>query len=166
MQHEDYEEWNGFTRAHLTDPENLAGKIHLPPPPDISFPSRSPSRRPRSSSQLSPLLSPNSLPPLSPISVSVTPARPAPSQPRYLGSRSRKVKPPRHLMDENGIKMKAHFRIMKMCGGRLGSWGGCRGADQINIEIYVCLARAQTIPMCYFHQGGQSGKHNKNFNSV
>lgn len=58
-------------------------------------------------------------------------------------------------MDENGIKMKAHFQIMKICGGRLGSRGGCRGADQINIEIYVCLARAQTIPMCYFHQGAK-----------
>lgn len=58
-------------------------------------------------------------------------------------------------MDENGIKMKAHFQIMKICGGRLGSWGGCRGADQINIEIYVCLAPAQTIPMCYFHQGAK-----------
>lgn len=69
-------------------------------------------------------------------------------------------------MDENGIKMKAHFQIMKICGGRLGSWGGCWGADQINIEIYVCLAQAQTIPMCYFHHGGQSGKHNKNLNSV
>lgn len=26
-------------------------------------------------------------------------------------------------MDENGIKMKAHFRIMKICGRRLGSRG-------------------------------------------
>ena len=28
----------------------------------------------------------------------------------------------------------------------------------------MCLAGAQTIPVCYFHQGGQSGKHNKNSN--
>lgn len=38
-------------------------------------------------------------------------------------SGSRKVKPPRRLMDENGIKMKAHFQIMKICGGRLGDSG-------------------------------------------
>lgn len=31
-----------------------------------------------------------------------------------------------HLMDENGIKMKAHFQIMKMSGGRLGGRQGFR----------------------------------------
>lgn len=116
------------------------------------FLSCSPSLHPRSSSHSAPYL-PTSLFPLSPISVSVTLAR---SLPTSLSlSRSCKVKPPRRLMDENGIKMKAHFQIMKICSRRLGSLGGCWGADQINIEIYVCLARAQTIPMCYFQQGAK-----------
>lgn len=67
-------------------------------------------------------------------------------------------------MDENGIKMKAHFQIMKICGRRLGGRGGfAEVSDQINIEIYVCLAAAQPVSMCHFHRGGQSGKHNKNF---
>lgn len=58
-----------------------------------------------------------------PISASVTLTL---SLPTSLSlSRSRKVKPPRRLMDENGIKMKAHFQIMKICSGRLGSRGSC-----------------------------------------
>lgn len=126
VQHEDYEEWKRFTHAHLTDPENLAGKMRLPPsrrflPFALTRPAVLVHHLNLAPSYLPTLPTPP--PSLSPISVSVTPARPAPSPPRYLGSRSRKVKPPRHLMDENGIKMKAHFRIMKMCGGRLGELG-------------------------------------------
>lgn len=104
-----------------------------------------------SSSPLGPLYLPTSPFPRFAISVSVTLGGSLSDSLSW--SRSRKVKPPRRLMDENGIKMKAHFQIMKICSRRLGGWGGCRGADQINIEIYVCLAPAQTIPKCYFQWG-------------
>lgn len=144
VQHEDYEKWNDCTRKHtfiFRRPPAASLPVSFPIPPSSFIISFGPliAQLPSSLSRLSPSLSlsPRSLP----TSLSL--------------SRSRKVKPRRRLMDENGIKMKAHFQIMKICSRRLGSSGGCGGADQINIEIYVCLARAQTIPMCYFQQGAK-----------
>lgn len=121
--------------THLTNPRNLAVKLFLPHP--HFFLSCSPSLHPRSSSQLG-ALSPNfplSLSPLSP-SLSLSPS----SLPTLLSlSRSRKVKPPRRLMDENGIKMKAHFQIMKICGGRLGSWGEAAEVPTKLILKFMCV---------------------------
>lgn len=82
-----------------------------------------------------------------------------PSLPKSLSPlRSRKVKPPRRLTDENGIRMKARFQIMKICKERLGGLGGV-GEVQIKIKEEIGVP-----PFCYFTSRVPSGKHDQKYN--